>query len=242
MYKREGDADWQEWEPQPNDIQIVDEKITIKATGFKAMDGFADVREVKLPNKWNNDSEVVDVTSIGASAFAGCTGLTSVTIGNGVTSIEDYAFYGCSGLTSVVIPDGVTSIGWYAFEDCSGLTNVTIGNGVTSIEDYAFRGCSSLTSVTIPANVTRIGVEAFCDCSGLTSVTIPDSVHSIWDYAFSDCSSLTSVEFEGNAPTVYGSNVFANVATGCKAIISPTATDFPAAGETWNGLIVEVKS
>ena len=196
MYKREGDADWQEWEPQPNDIQIVDEKITIKATGFKAMDGFADVREVKLPNKWNNDSEVVDVTSIGASAFAGCTGLTSV----------------------------------------------TIGNGVTSIEDYAFRGCSSLTSVTIPANVTRIGVEAFCDCSGLTSVTIPDSVHSIWDYAFSDCSSLTSVEFEGNAPTVYGSNVFANVATGCKAIISPTATDFPAAGETWNGLIVEVKS
>ena len=32
------------------------------------------------------------VTSIGSHAFSGCTGLTSVTIGNGVTSIDDSAF------------------------------------------------------------------------------------------------------------------------------------------------------
>ena len=31
------------------------------------------------------------VTSIGAYVFTGCSGLTSVTIGNNVTSIKDYA-------------------------------------------------------------------------------------------------------------------------------------------------------
>ena len=34
--------------------------------------------------------------------FNGCSGLTSVTIGNSVTSIGSYAFYGCIGLTSVI--------------------------------------------------------------------------------------------------------------------------------------------
>lgn len=55
------------------------------------------------------------VTSIGDSAFRGCSGLTSITIGNSVTSIGNEAFRGCSGLTSITIGNSVTSIGDYAF-------------------------------------------------------------------------------------------------------------------------------
>jgi len=93
-----------------------------------------------------------------------------VTIPNSVTSIGNSAFWGCSGLTSVTIPNSVTSIGNSAFRNCSGLTSVTIPNSVTSIGGHAFYNCSSLTSVTIPNSVTTIGDSAFSGCTGLTSV------------------------------------------------------------------------
>ena len=41
-----------------------------------------------------------------------------------MTSIGIYAFYGCSGLTSVTIPEGVTSIGDRAFGGCDAITDV----------------------------------------------------------------------------------------------------------------------
>ena len=40
-------------------------------------------------------------------------------------AINQYAFYRCTGLTSVTIPDGVTGIGNYAFRNCTGLTSIT---------------------------------------------------------------------------------------------------------------------
>ena len=107
------------------------------------------------------------VTSIGSSAFDGCSGLTSVTIPDSVTSIGDSAFYGCSGLTSVTIPDSITSIGNLVFGQCSSLTSVTIPNSVTNIGNYAFQNCSGLTSVTIPNSVTSIGSQAFYGCVSL---------------------------------------------------------------------------
>ncbi len=53
-------------------------------------------------------SSYYKVTSIGSSAFYDCSGLTSVTIGDGVTNIGNSAFYGCSGLTSITVNKGNT--------------------------------------------------------------------------------------------------------------------------------------
>ena len=157
------------------------------------------------------------VTSIGSSAFYGCTGLTSVTIPNSVTSIGDWAFHGCTGLASVTIPNSVTSIGVDAFSFCTGLASVTIPNSVTSIGVDAFSFCTGLTSVTIPNSVTSIGWGAFSGCTGLTSVTIPNSVTSIGDEAFSGCTGLTSITIP-NSVTSIGRSAFGS----CTGLISIT--------------------
>ena len=57
-------------------------------------------------------SSLKEVTVTGGNllygAFYGCTGLTSVTIGNGVTSIGKYAFSYCTSLTSITVDTGNT--------------------------------------------------------------------------------------------------------------------------------------
>ena len=149
---------------------------------------------VLYPNGKNESYSIPNsVTSIGGSAFSGCSSLSNVTIPNSVTSIGSSAFSGCSSLNSVTIPNSITSIGDSAFKNCSGLTNVTIPDSVTSFGDSAFSGCSSLNSVTIPNSVMSIGDSAFKNCSSLSSVTIPDSVTSIEGNPFSGCSSLTDI-------------------------------------------------
>ena len=165
------------------------------------------------------------VKSIGALAFCGCSGLTSVTIGNSVTSIGGYAFYGCSGLEKVIVPDIAAWCG-IAFnnsqanplhyakhlysDETTEITNLIIPNSVTSIGDDAFYGCSGLTSVTIGNSVTSIGGYAFRGCSGLTSVTIGNSVKEIGSSAFAYCEELTDVYcYAENVPST-DSDAFAN--------------------------------
>ena len=100
------------------------------------------------------------------------THMTNVEIGDCVTSIGDSAFNGCSGLTSITIPSGVTSISDYAFQYCHGLTNITIPSNVTSIGTSAFLSCNSLSSVTISSGVTNMGRSVFATCTKLSSVTV----------------------------------------------------------------------
>ena len=118
-------------------------------------------------------AEMLDgITSIGVTAFASCTSLTSITIPSSVTSIGQSAFASCTSLTSITIPSSVTSIGQSAFSSCSALSSVTISSGVTYIGNSVFYYCTHLASITIPSSVTSIGYSAFQTCNRLESVTV----------------------------------------------------------------------
>ena len=139
--------------------------------------------DVVIPSTVTYNGTTYSVTSIGYSAFSGCSGLTSISIPNSVTSIGSSAFAGCSGLTSINVASGNTH-----YSSIDGVLYNYVQNTLIQCP------CAK-TSVTIPNSVTYIEERAFEDCSGLTSVTIPNSVTSIGRLAFSGCSGLMTLNF-----------------------------------------------
>ena len=148
------------------------------------------------------------ITSIGISAFEGCTGLTGdLVIPNSVTTIGSAAFINCWNINgTLTIGNSVISIGDYAFYDCSSITgSLTIGNSVISIGDYAFCDCSSITgSLIIPNSVVSIGECAFHSCSGFDMLIIGNSVNNIGSYAFYGCIGLYEVISKATIPPILG--------------------------------------
>ena len=196
----------------------------------------------------NNDgiltlSEAAAVTSLG-NVFKDNTDITSfneLQYFTGLTSIGNSAFDGCSGLTSVTLPSSVTSIGSGAFSGCSSLTSVTLPSSVKYIGVHAFYGCSNLADVTIPNSIENINMSAFgafgvpykinirisdleawnnikfdedwgcafylyLNGEKVDELVIPNTITKIGDYAFKYCK-LTSVEIP-NSVTNIGMGAF----------------------------------
>ncbi len=122
-----------------------------------------------------------------------------------VTAIGDNAFAGCTGLTSITIPKNITKIELNPFIDC-GLTSIEVAAdnpvyhsaGNCLIETKSKKLIFGCQNSTIPddGSVTAIGTFAFCGHTNLTSVIIPDSVTEIGDQAFFLCNALVRAEFK----------------------------------------------
>lgn len=128
-------------------------------------------------------------TSVGSSAFGGCSRLQS--IGNPkLTSIPDDAFYACSSLENIDLSK-CTSVGSGAFYGGRKLQNVNTSN-CTYIGSSAFNGCSSITEVDLSA-CKNLGISAFSGCTKLENVIGLENFKSIPEGAFSE-TALKSVD------------------------------------------------
>ena len=128
------------------------------------------------------------VTSIGANAFDGCTGLKgNLVIPNSVTAIGVDSFQGCSGFTgTLTLNEGLLEIFHCAFEDCSGFTgNLVIPDSVTTMSEEAFRDFGTgAGTLTLGSGLTEIDEAAF-KCANFTGpLVIPVGVTHIKDEAF----------------------------------------------------------
>ena len=177
------------------------------------------------------------VTSIGNSAFSGCTSLKSISIPDSVTSIGESAFYSCYDLASVTFGNNLESIGEWAFARCKSLKSISIPDSVTSIGGGAFSGCTSLKSLSIPDSVTSIGYDAFSGCSDLASVTFGNNVTSIGNYAFSGCTTLKSISIPASVTSI-GSSLFAD----CSGLESITVSKDNTAYQGIANCLIDMKS
>lgn len=166
------------------------------------------------------------VTTIGEDAFLGASGLTSVTIPEGVTTIDDYAFLVNDDLATVVFPESLTTIGENAFSGCNALTELTIPGGVTSIGEFAFSDCFALESVTICDGANGIGGFAFCGCASLRSVVVPDSVTNIGGAAFFESPHVVVSCSESSYAYEYCNFERVSVNTGTGVIAAEVLSDY----------------
>lgn len=76
----------------------------------------------------------------------------SYSIPSTVTSIGSSAFSGCSSLTAIIIPAFVTKISDYAFMNCSGLMSITCYDSIPpTISSYTFKGINNEIPVYVPS-------------------------------------------------------------------------------------------
>ena len=178
-----------------------------------------------------------NVTSIGDSAFKGCSALQDVTIPSSLISFGDSAFYGCDNLSlteyeggcylgnsdnehlvfikpvsettdNLTLHQNVKLIASGAFNG-SAITSITIPGTIKVLNNNTFAGCTALQTVTIENGVETIGDSVFSGCTELVSVQIPDSVTSIGTSVFANCSNLQTVSF-GSGISSISSNFFNN--------------------------------
>ncbi len=148
------------------------------------------LKTVELPNS---------VTTIGFSAFWGCTMLESVNIPDSVTDIKSGAFNNCSALETIVLPEGLKTIGSGCFSK-SGIINVKIPSTLT--EGAGAFGDSSLVTAEVASGTERLPKELFKNAKKLETVTIPDSVKEIAAYAFANDESLIDITLSAGLSTI----------------------------------------
>ena len=139
------------------------------------------------------------ITTIGTSAFQGCSSLSSVTFSEGLLTIGGSAFYNCRELPSISLPSTLTSIGSSAFYQCTLLSGVIdIPEGVTSIGANAFYLATfGVTDIIIPSTISSIGANAFQAQYNTDPQAIPNKI----------------VHVKGLVPATAGGTIFGPLAS-----------------------------
>ena len=152
--------------------------------------------EVTVPNFYNNKPIMI----IGGKNVDGSyinildgkkTGITKITLSNGITAIYHYAFRDISSLKTVVFPDTLRSIGGVSFYGTGIAQDLVLPASTKNIYANAFRG-TKITSLTLNEGLEKIGAQAFINCTKLSgSLVLPSTLTEIGKSAFYGCSSLT---------------------------------------------------
>lgn len=173
--------------------------VTFKDANYNSYSG-----DVVIPSQIEVGEESYTVYNVGANAFKGSTGLTSVVLPSTVQSIREGAFRDCENLTNIEIVNRLTTFGRSAFKGCKSLESIYLPIFLTELPDSLLYGCESLTTINIPnhSDLKTIGNDVFNGCTGLTSVRLPGAVETYGDGVFRNCTSLTQVTLRGNVQSI----------------------------------------
>lgn len=97
---------------------------------------------VVIPSEY----EGLPVAEIGDNAFANRSSLISIVLPDSVIRIEGGAFASCTSLTSIELGNGLKGIGSDVFYE-NALTTIVFPSSLEAIDTYAIVNCSSLSNI-----------------------------------------------------------------------------------------------
>ncbi|MBQ8667018.1 MAG: leucine-rich repeat protein [Lachnospiraceae bacterium] len=166
--------------------------------------------------------EYASISNICNEAFINTSNVRIVDLPTNIRNIGNKSFYG-SGVTSITLGDGLQSVGASAFENCQDLTTATFSNNMSlqniGAKAFANSGLTTMTKedgagVSIPYTVKMIGSGAFLGTK-MSSLDFSNvSNCQVGNCAFAQCKSLTNVNLnyrDGTQLTI--SNLGGNGAT-----------------------------
>lgn len=160
----------------PSEITDKKKVYTVRCIGEKAFYG-SNIEGVILPDS---------VEIIEADAFAFCSNLKAISLGENLKKIDDEAFF-WSGLNSIKVPDHVSYIGDNVFGKCTKLVSAEVLGGSNYMGESLFEGCVLLSSVVLPESLIEIPDKMFYGCEKLSEIDIPNTVELIGESAFGHC-------------------------------------------------------
>ena len=154
-------------------------------------------------------SNLPAATTIGASAFKNCYGITKMTINGG--TVGSSAFIECDNLSKVTIVSA--PILNSAFAGCKNLEKVEM-RGYAPIGAGAFLGCPKLKEVTLSTETFGIvlGAQCFADCSSLKKMYNLGLATSI---SLIGSGFLSGVNLENNTIGASAAAIDGNALVGC---------------------------
>ena len=172
---------------------------------------------------YSDEIRVTSLRTIGEYAFYGDSKISQIDLApDGLATISAYAFAGCTGITYLTLTSTVTTIGTDAFKDLDNLQSFTYYGVLSqwmsinfasntkgthpnayakqinipeyeqnwSYEDAVFK---PIESITIPSTMTEVKAYLFAGFKDLKTVNLSNT-NTISEYAFSGCVKLTSVD------------------------------------------------
>lgn len=165
-------------------------KVTFPAT-------LSRIGSIKTPNSYRSPLDPIPQGAFEKS------GLTNISLPEGLKEIGEHSFRGCKKLVSVVLPQKLTKLESFAFSYCTALNDIHFPLSLREIGSFAFSGCSALKVVVLNEGLKKIGMSAFNGCTRLEKTLIPATVIEI-EKTFNDREDLWSLSGSKNPNlTVY---------------------------------------